>query len=128
MQIHYTDKNSKILCEKEFNKFWEDRENSIIIELFYSEIMTTYICKCNFITYSFQKLSDLPILITDNINVINLYTLLNIAFDYEDVLFEKQCENCKNISKHNKKTFLARSPKVLFLSLQRIDYYKQRKK
>ena len=48
-------------------------------------------------------------------------------FDYEDVQFESKCEKCKMISKHKKKIFLTRFPKILILSLQRINLYKQTK-
>ena len=101
-EINFSNKNSKILCENEFHNFCEERENSLITELFYSQIMTTYVCSCNFITYSFQKILDLPILLPENINYINLNLLLNMHFDYEDVQFEPKCEKCKMVSKHKK--------------------------
>ena len=56
----------------------------MIMDIFYSQIITTYICKCNYIHYSFEKILDIPLEIpkTDNIE---LYDLLNIHFKCEFV-------------------------------------------
>ena len=79
--------------------------------------MTSYICTCSYISYSFQKILDLPILLPEKIKNIDLNILLNMYFDYEEIQFGSKCEKCNKISEHKKKLFFTRIPKILLLSL-----------
>ena len=47
-----------------FHKMFIERENSIIVDLFYSQICNTFTCsKCYNQKYSFEKIIDIPLLI-----------------------------------------------------------------
>ena len=120
-ELNFTNKHSKLLCEKEYNDFFEKYEKSIVTEIFYSEIMNIYICSCNKETYTFQKILDIPLLLPRNINHLSIENLLDEYFSFEEVEFINICENCKKIIKHKKKILISRHPLILILSLQRID-------
>ena len=49
------DDNSKLSLHKEFNKLFLEREDSIIKDIFYVEIINLFKCKSNHITYSLEK-------------------------------------------------------------------------
>ena len=74
-EINYSNKVSKILCENEFHNFFEKYEKSLVIDLFYSQAMTTYECKCKHISYNFQKVLDFPLLLPNNIKNLHLKDL-----------------------------------------------------
>ena len=59
-------KLSKIEKEKEFHTFFNQREKSIITELFYSQLITTITCPCGYISYTFMKILDIPLLLNSN--------------------------------------------------------------
>ena len=100
-ELNFTNKHSKLLCEKEFHDFFE-YEKSIVTEIFYSEIMNIYICSCSKETYTFQKILDILFLLPRNINHISIENLRNEYFSFEEVEFFNICENCKKIIKHKK--------------------------
>ena len=106
---------------KEFEKKFNEKEKSIISETFYSQLLTSYICECQNITYSFQKIGDIPLLLPDNINEVSLNELLSNYFSGEMVEFQYKCKNCNKIVQHLKYIRFAILPKILILSLQRID-------
>jgi ubiquitin C-terminal hydrolase len=55
---------SKINSNKAFHDLFLERENSIIVDLFYGQICNIFACEsCNFKTYSFEKIMDIPILL-----------------------------------------------------------------
>ena len=112
---------NKIFRDKEFDKNFKEREISIITNLFYSQIITSFKCNCGSEIYSFQKLLDFPLLLPSNVEKIELNELLNIYFKSEIVQFETECENCKKKEKHNKTTRISRPPEILIISLQRIN-------
>ena len=120
-ELNFTNKHSKLLCEKEFHDFFEKYEKSIVTEIFYSEIMNIYICSCNKETYTFQKILDIPLLLPRNINHLSIENLLDEYFSFEEVEFLNICENWKKNIKHKKKFLISRPPLILSLSLQRID-------
>lgn len=121
--ILYTNPQSKIQCEKEFYAFNIERENSIIIDIFYSTIMTKFICICNNKTYSFQKILDFPLILPKHKNNIDLLDLLKHHFSDEYVDFETTYEKCKKKLKHKKNIVITRPPKILIFSLQRFNYH-----
>ena len=43
--------------------FFKSRENSIIVDIFYNQIINIFTCSCGFESYSFQKLLDIPLLL-----------------------------------------------------------------
>ena len=49
------------------DRFFTSKENSIITQLFYSQIINIYYCSYNYISYSFQKIMDIPLLLPDNV-------------------------------------------------------------
>ena len=116
-----TDKKTKIEKDKEFFNNFKERENSIINDLFYSQIITSFKCQCGAEIYSFQKILDFPLLIPEKGNQINIKDLLNIYFKSELVDFEKKCDKCQKIGKHNKEMKISRPPEILILSFQRIN-------
>ena len=116
-----TDKKTKIDRDKEFFNNFKERENSIINDLFYSQIITSFKCQCGAEIYSFQKILDFPLLIPEKVNQIKIKDLLNIYFKSELVEFEKKCDKCQKIGKHNKEMKISRPPEILILSFQRIN-------
>ena len=122
-----TDRKTKITRDREFDLNFKGREHSIITDLFYSQIITTYTCECKGAIYAFQKLLDFPLLLRENMKTIDIYNLLRIYFQDEIIDFEKQCEKCKKVSKHKKVIKISRPPTILILSLQRIDPITQKK-
>ena len=65
---------------KEFDKKFREKENSIISEKFYSQLLTSYICECQSIKYSFQKISDIPLLLPENKKEASLNEILYTYF------------------------------------------------
>lgn len=62
-ELETTNKNKKEL-NLNFHKMFIDRENSIIVDLFYSQICNTFTCsKCYNQKFSFEKIVDIPLLI-----------------------------------------------------------------
>ena len=67
----------KLTLSKEFEK------NSIIIKIFYSQLISSYSCKCMHEIYAFQYIMDIPLLIPENKNIIGLNDLLDFHFKLE---------------------------------------------
>ena len=116
-----SDNKTKIFKDNEFFNNFKERENSIINDLFYSQIITSFKCGCGAEIYSFQKLLDFPLLLPEKVNQIKINDLLNIYFKSELVDFEKKCDKCQQIVKHKKEMKISRPPEILILSLQRIN-------
>lgn len=58
------DGKSKIEQNQEYDKFFQSRENSIVIDFFYGQIVNTFTCeKCQYKNYSFEKFMEIPLLI-----------------------------------------------------------------
>ena len=58
---------SKVEQNEEYNKFFLERENSIVVEIFYSQMINIFVCKnCGFKSYSFEKILDIPLLFPEN--------------------------------------------------------------
>ena len=125
----YTDneKKPKKIRDEEFDKNFKEREKSIIIDIFYSQIITTFTCECKSKTFSFQKILDFPLLLPDNVQSIDIIDLLKAYFQPETIEFEKECQKCKKKLKHKKEIKISRPPEILILSLQRINQINQTK-
>ena len=65
---------------------------------------------------------DIPLLLPKDIKIIDLERLLAEYFKYEIIEFGNICEKCKKILNHKKELNIVRTPKILILSLQRINY------
>ena len=109
---------------KEYHEFFISRENSIIIDLFYTQIINIFKCDCGFESYSCQKLLDIPLLLPMKSREIDLISLIKEYLKEEIIDWSDECENCKNKSmKHHKKIKFSILNDILILSLQRFDPY-----
>ena len=126
-ELTYSLQRTKTYKDKEYAKNFTEREKSIITEIFYSQIITTFTCKCHFNNYSFQKLLDFPLLLPKNIQQVDITSLLKGYCQVETIDFERKCENCNKIEKHQKEIKISSPPEILILSLQRIDPSTQKK-
>lgn len=126
-----SDKKTKSERDKEFDLNFQEREKSIITDLFYAQIINTFICECKSITYSFQKILDFPLLLPNNTSNIDpnidIIDLLKNYFKTETIDFEIKCEKCHKVLKHTKEIKISRPPEILILSLQRVDQTTQTK-
>ena len=118
---------AKILRDKEFDLNFKEREKSIITDLFYSQIITSFTCQCGSEIYSFQKLLDFPLLLPENVKSINIIDLFKIYFKAEYIDFESKCERCNKKTKHKKEMKISKPPEILIISLQRINQATQTK-
>ena len=121
-----TKNKSKIVCDREFDELFRSRESSIIMDSFYGQIINIFTCTCNYQSYSFQKVLDLPLLLKTGMSV-SLYELLDDYFSGERIQFETKCENCGKKRVHEKEIKISRPPNILILSLQRINERTKRK-
>ena len=121
-----TSGKSKIQCDKEFDENFRGRENSIIMDSFYGQIINIFTCKCGFKDYSFQKVLDLPLLLQTN-DMISIDDLLEDYFEEEEIKFETKCEKCSKKRVHKKEVKFSQPPNILILSLQRINNRTKRK-
>ena len=86
--------NENTIINKYINNF-DSKKKSIITDLFYSRLLTTYRCECNNEQICVENISDYPLLIPQNIQYIKLMDLLKSYFNSEFIEFETECENCK---------------------------------
>ena len=124
-----SDSKTKKMRDEDFHLNFIQREKSIIIDIFYSQLVNIYTCQCNSTIYSFQKILDFPLLFPQNLksNIISLKELLKFHFSIEYIDFETKCNNCQKKSKHKKELKISRPPEILILSLQRIDLINEKK-
>ena len=113
-------KKTKVFKDKEFNENFLSREKSIITDIFYSQIIKTFTCRCETQIYTFQKMLYFPLLLPENIKTINIISLLSINFKPEEIDFEGICDNCHRKTKL-KEVKISRPPEILILSFQRIN-------
>ena len=121
-----SDRKTKKERDVDFHENFIQREKSIIIDLFYAQILNIYKCECNAEIYSFQKILDFPLLFPNDVKaesneVIYIKDLLKLYFQTEYIDFETICDKCKKKAKHKKEIKISRPPEILILSLQRID-------
>ena len=122
-----TDGKSKRQCDKEFDTLFKSRENSIVIDTFYGQIINIFTCKCGHETYSFQKVLDLPLLLPDGDKPISLNKLLDDYFEGENIQFSNKCKKCGKKTVHEKEIKISQPSNVLILSFQRINERTQKK-
>ena len=119
-----TEGKSKKEQNYDYNNFYLCRENSIIVKTFYSQIMNIFTCNCGDISYSFEKILDIPLLFPKGIinNEVNLNDLLYLYFNGEKISWSLPCQKCgqKNVER-SKKIKLSILPEVIIFSLQRFN-------
>ncbi len=112
----------KTKCEicQEYNTLFKRREDSIVVDTFYIQIVNIFKCTCNYESYSFENYLDLPLLVIENGKDQDLKLLLQNYFGKDKLEWTSTCEGCKLKGKtHIKEVKLAILPEVLILSLQR---------
>lgn len=129
-----TTNKSKIQCDKEFDELFRSRESSIVMDAFYGQIINIFTCSCGQKSYSFQKIVDLPLLLSSNnqttkydTSITTINDLLDLYFEGETIQFGTKCEKCGKKSEHQKEIKFSRPPNILILSLQRVNMRTQRK-
>ena len=119
MELDYSNK-SKIELNSEYDKVFRRREDSIIVDTFYSQIINIFKCKCGYESYSYQKILDIPLLFIGN-GTQKINNLLEKFFEGDFIDWGVECKNCDKIEKHKKIVKFAYPPEILILSLQRYD-------
>lgn len=123
-QIKYeelsTKNKSKYEISRDFDLLYRKRENSFILNLFYPQMINTFQCKCGYISYSFEKIIDIPLLL-NNEKSLTLEKLIDRYFSEENFKWESNCEKCKKKEYHTKNTKFMLLPKILIFSFQRIN-------
>ena len=105
-----------------------ERENSIVTRIFFSQIISTYTCDCNNILYAFQNILDIPLLLPDKTEYINLYDSLKLYFNQEKIKMDAPCNKCKESNKVNTKVIkISKPPDILIFSIQRVLRYNNSK-
>ena len=94
------------------NKFVLSRKNSIINNLFYTQIINIFNCECGLETYSFQKILDIPLLIHNNKKGLKLQYLIKKFLKETKVNLKELYKNWKkekiNMSKKRKDSEIGR--------------------
>ena len=118
-----TEGKSKEIQNMEYHKFYLRRENSIVVKVFYSQIMNMFTCECGDVSYSFEKILDIPLLFPKEISSqIHLNDLLEKYFSGEKLSWSLTCPKCgKKDTERSKKIKLAILPEVIIFSLQRFN-------
>ena len=113
---------SKNLLSKKFNDFYLSREKSVVTDIYYTQLINIFTCKCGKESYSFQKILDIPLLIPDKMSEVTLEFLIEKFFSEITVDLNDNCLNCKKKRKKIKKImkFDILNDIVIF-SIQRID-------
>ena len=119
-----TEGKSKEEQSKEYHNFYISRENSIIVDIFYNQIINIFTCECGFESYSFQKLLDIPLLLPMKQYKVDMSSLIKEYFKEEELDWSSKCEKCnKEGLKHLKLMKFSLLNEILIFSLQRFDPY-----
>ena len=120
-ELDFGDK-PKYIQSKEYDEYFLSRENSIITDLFYTQIINIFTCHCGKETYSFQKLLDIPLLIPSDKKEIDIYSLIDKFLSEITVNIKEECLNCKKMKYNIKKKMKFSIVKdIIMFSLQRFD-------
>ena len=60
-----------------YNNYYKSRENSIITDIYYTQMINIFTCNCGKETYSFQKLLDIPLLLNNSQKEIKIEALID---------------------------------------------------
>jgi ubiquitin C-terminal hydrolase len=123
--------NNKVKLNKDFDSLFRRREDSVVIDTFYGQIVNIFKCsECDFENYSFEKFLEIPILLdTESYEGLRVDTLLKKYFQGDSILFSSPCENkmCRKKSEHDKIMKISLLPDILILSFQRYNSRSRRK-
>ena len=86
---------SKYELSNKYHNYYISRENSIIMDIYYTQMINIFTCKCGKETYSFEKLLDIPLLIIENLKEIQLEELIHDYLKEISVNIDELCSNCK---------------------------------
>lgn len=115
------------LAELSYDFFIKSRkkENSIITDVFYGQFAICFTCaRCNRKQYHFESFSEIPLQFVSGVRTkLRIEKLIEKYFSDEYLDFLEKCEGCGKVGKHEKKMRLAILPKVLVVTLMRIDVY-----
>ena len=97
------------------------KENSFLIDTFYSQIIITFTCKCNYRFYSYQKIIEIPLkLPEDKFGYYNLDILLDLHFkNIINVNFTEPCKKFMETSSHKKDIKINIMSRRLFIIFQK---------
>ena len=98
--------NNKHKLSKEFDEFYLSRENSIITDIFYIQMINTFVCKCGQESYSFQKLLVIPLLLPNDNKDISFNELIRNYLKSVKVNLDDECEKFKKKEPTLKKKYI----------------------
>ena len=87
---------------EEYHKFYIERENSFIIDIYYTQLTNIFKCECGYISYSFEKILDIPLRIQSLDKNTDLKTLIQNAFS--DII-NNWSSICVKCNERNKKHY-----------------------
>ena len=117
-----TEGKSKDEQSQEYHNFYKSRENSIVVDVFYNQIINIFTCSCKYESYSFQKLLDIPLLLPNKNYKIDFSSLINDYFKEEELDWSTKCEKCQKPElKHSKLMKFCILNEIVIFSLQRFD-------
>lgn len=123
-----TKNKTKEQLRKEYWDYFSSRENSIITDIFYGQIVNIFNClDCGNETYSFENFLDIPVLFDDEKSNTSVHEILSKHFKSEKIKFDVPCNKCKRKSYHNKTMKISKSPEVLIITLLRYSNRTSRK-
>ena len=107
-----------------------NKENSVITDLFIGYLRFEFVCDCGEVQYNFGQFLDLPLRINEGQKNLDLYELLKLnILRTESIDFNEPCTKCNQIKKRIQNIKIAYLPQILILSIQRknndsnIKYY-----
>ena len=117
-----TDGKSKTECNREFDQIFRNRENSIIIDNFYGQLINIFTCTCKHQTFSFEKFLDIPLIIPFTATVsVSIKELMQNFFEDIKIQFEQKCIICHKKTNQKRELKISQPPENLILSIQRIN-------
>ena len=127
-ELNLADK-PKYIQAKEYNEYYLSRENSLVTEIFYIQLINTFTCNCGYETYSFQKLVDIPLFISIEKKEFQLLDLVKDFLKEITINLNDTCIKC-NTKRHNihKKINFNILNDIIIFTLLRLDPYLSIKK
>ena len=115
--------NNKSDLALEYHNFFLKKENSFIVDIFYTQLENIITCACGYDSFSFQKNLDIPIYLPINNREYELISLIKDNFSSIINDWKEECFSCKkNNQKHFKKVKFAMLNEIIIFSIQRFDY------
>ena len=112
----------KIDEDKEYDLNFKLREKSIVVDLFYSQIISIYKCRnCGHEIYSFKKSLDFSLFLPEDYEKWDITDLFKNHFKPYNVNTARECQKCKKFGSLKKETKISRPPEILIINLERIN-------